>query len=79
MAESTIERWDGKDRWVRYVYRKKAQVESVQIDPDVSGDHGPRLPEQQPCHGSAARRGAQARNLLDFFTQFLAQMMSWLA
>ena len=37
-GESTIERWDGKDRWVRYVYRKKAKVESVQIDPGVPGD-----------------------------------------
>ena len=25
-GESTRERWDGKDRWVRYVYRKKAKM-----------------------------------------------------
>ena len=33
-GESTRERWDGKDRWVRYVYHKKAKVVSVEIDPD---------------------------------------------
>ena len=32
----TREHWDGKDRWVRYVYHKKAKVDSVQIDPDLS-------------------------------------------
>src|SRR5271157_3946922 len=33
-GESARERWDGKDRWVRYVYRMKAQIRSVEIDPD---------------------------------------------
>ena len=28
-GSTTREHWDGKDRWVRYVYRKKAQVASV--------------------------------------------------
>ena len=55
-GESTIERWDGKDRWVRYVYRKKAQVESVHIDPDYQVTHGSRLPQQQPGNGIATRR-----------------------
>src|SRR5664279_2604172 len=32
-GESTRERWDGKDRWVRYVYHKKAKLQSVEIDP----------------------------------------------
>ena len=49
-GSTTREHWDGKDRWVRYVYRKKAQVESVADRSRLSGDHGQRLPEQQPCH-----------------------------
>jgi Peptidase family M1 domain len=32
-GESIRERWDGKDRWVRYVYHKQAQIVSVEIDP----------------------------------------------
>ena len=33
-GESLRERWDGKDRWVRFVYHKKAQIASVELDPD---------------------------------------------
>src|SRR5579859_303723 len=28
------EHWDGRDRWVRFMYDKPAQVESAEIDPD---------------------------------------------
>ncbi len=64
-GESTIERWDGKDRWVRYVYRKKAQVESVQIDPAYQATmdrdylNNSRVTESQ--HGAAHK----TRDLLD--------------
>ncbi|HLW82527.1 MAG TPA: M1 family metallopeptidase [Candidatus Acidoferrales bacterium] len=27
------ERWDGKDRWIRYSYMRPAQIESAEIDP----------------------------------------------
>jgi hypothetical protein len=78
-GESTIERWDGKDRWVRYVYRKKAQVESVQIDPayqatmDRDYVNNSRVTESQ--NGAAHKLTAYWM----FFTQFMAQMISWLA
>jgi hypothetical protein len=78
-GDSTIERWDGKDRWVRYVYRKKAQVESVQIDPayqalmDRDYVNNSRVTESQ--HGAVHKLATYWM----FFTQFLAQMISWLA
>lgn len=78
-GDSTIERWDGKDRWVRYVYRKKAQVESVQIDPTYQAPmdrdyvNNSRVTESQ--HGAVHKLATYWM----FFTQFLAQMISWLA
>ena len=33
-GESVTEHWDGKDRWVRYAYDKKAKLVSAEIDPE---------------------------------------------
>jgi hypothetical protein len=78
-GESIREQWDGKDRWVRYVYHKKAKVASVEIDPDhkVTMDsnylNNSRTTERQK--GATEKIAAYWM----FLTQFLAQMLSWLA
>jgi Peptidase family M1 domain len=78
-GEITRQHWDGKDRWVRYVYRKKAKVESVQIDPyyQVTLDRD-YLNNSQV---SKSQRWATAKiaTYWMFLTQFLAQYLSWLA
>jgi hypothetical protein len=78
-GESTIERWDGKDRWVRYVYHKKAQVESVQIDPayqvTLDRDYLNNSQVTASKHGAIHKIAAYWM----FLTQFLAQFLSWLA
>src|SRR5260221_1118040 len=33
-GESVAEHWDGKDRWVRYTYDKKAKLVSAEVDPE---------------------------------------------
>jgi aminopeptidase N len=33
-GEKLREHWDGRDRWVRFMYDKSAPVESAEIDPD---------------------------------------------
>ena len=77
-GENTRERWDGKDRWVRYVYRKKAQLQSVELDPE----HGILL-DSNYLNNSYVK-DAQRRATMKiatywmFLTQFFAQMMSWL-
>ncbi|MGC2108184.1 MAG: M1 family metallopeptidase [Candidatus Korobacteraceae bacterium] len=76
---STIERWDGKDRWVRYVYRKKAQVDSVQIDPDyqvtLDRDYVNNSRTTDSHHAAIDKLATYWM----FLTQFMAQMLSWLA
>ncbi len=78
-GESTREHWDGKDRWMRYVYRKKAQVQSVQIDPGyqvpLDRDYLNNSQTSEPQHGAIHK----LTTYWIFLTQFLAQMLSWLA
>jgi hypothetical protein len=77
-GETTYERWDGKDRWVRYVYHKKAQIESVQIDPDyqltMDRDYLNNSRTTESQHGATHKIATYWM----FLTQFLAQMLSWL-
>jgi len=77
-GESTVERWDGKDRWSRYVYRKKAKLESVHIDPayqaTMDRDYVNNSKTTETQHGAAHKIGMYWM----FLTQFIAQMMSWL-
>ena len=77
-GESTIERWNGQDRWVRYVYRKNAKVESVQIDPayqaTMDRDYLNNSKTSESQHGAVHKLGMYWM----FFTQFIAQFMSWL-
>jgi len=71
-------RWDGRERWVRYIYIKKAKVVSVQIDPDY------RVPMDRDYLNNSYADQTQHRAVLKlatywtFFTQFLGQMLSWL-
>jgi hypothetical protein len=78
-GESTRERWDGKDRWVRYVYHKKASVVSVEIDPD----HRVTMDSNYLNNSRTTERQTGATEKISaywmFLTQFVAQMLSWLA
>jgi len=77
-GETTRERWDGKDRWVRYVYRKKAQVRSVQIDPGyqltLDRDYLNNSQTTEEQHGAIHKLATYWL----FLTQFVAQILSWL-
>ena len=78
-GETVREHWDGKDRWVRFVYRKKAQVESAQIDPGyqltLDRDY---LNNSTTTVGQHTAIHKLATYWL-FLTQFLSQILSWLA
>jgi aminopeptidase N len=78
-GESTLERWDGKDRWVRYVYRRKAKVESVQIDPDYRITLDRDYLNNSYVTDSQHKATAKIATYWMFLTQFLAQVLSWLA
>jgi hypothetical protein len=77
-GETIRETWDGRDRWKRFVYVKKAKVLSVEIDPDhqitMDVDYLNNSIATEP------QRGATQKIVVHwtFVTQFLAQMLSWL-
>jgi hypothetical protein len=77
-GETIREKWDGADRWKRFVYLKKAQVLSVEIDPD----HQITMDKDYLNNSIAtdAQRGAimKISTHWAFLTQFFAQVLSWL-
>ncbi len=76
-GDSTRERWDTVDRWIRYAYTKKAKVESVEIDPDHKlwlVRHMYKLSFTPEANGAAARK---VTNYWTFVSQWLAQVLAW--
>jgi hypothetical protein len=71
------ELWDGRDRWVRYTYQKKAKIESVEVDPD----HKIQFDRNNFNNSRTAEaNGAPARKLTNYWTclwQFCAQFLTW--
>ncbi|MCL4523085.1 MAG: M1 family metallopeptidase [Acidobacteria bacterium] len=78
-GETLREKWDGKDRWTRFSYEKKARVISATVDPGrkVPLDHNlfnnSRTLEPNP---QATRKIA---NVWRVVVQMLAQVFAWLA
>ncbi len=77
-GEKVREHWDGRDRWVRYTYRKKARLVSAEVDPDhhvaLDVDFFNNSKLVQPDSG--ARR--KIANYWLVLTQFLSALGSWL-
>jgi len=78
-GEALWEHWDGRDRWVRYTYEKKAKIASVEIDPDhkVWLDRNLFNNSRTEKPNRAATRKLASCWL--FLTQFAAQLLAWLA
>jgi len=77
-GESLRQRWDGRDRWVRYSYDKKARLESAEIDPESAV----RLDKNFFSNSYVDKEDDRAaRKLARYWTiavQFLAQLAAWL-
>ena len=78
-GESAIEQWDGKDRWVRYEYNKKAKIVSAEIDPEQQV----LLDKDSFNNSRVVHQNARARwkiiSYWTWFAQLLSQCLSWLA
>jgi hypothetical protein len=78
-GEVVTEHWDGKDRWVRYTYEKKAKLVSAQIDPGTAV-----LLDRDFFNNSYVREeDTRARwkivSYWTWITQMLSQCLAWLA
>jgi hypothetical protein len=78
-GESVSEHWDGKDRWVRYTYDKKAKVVSAELDPGTRV----RLDRNYFNNSYVREEDTRARwkimSYWTWFTQLLSQWVAWLA
>lgn len=72
------EHWDGRDRWVRYAYKKTARVVSAEVDPD----HRVALDVDFFNNSKLADRDSHARSKIATYwmvmAQWLATLTSWL-
>jgi peptidase M1-like protein len=78
-GEKIRERWDGRDRWTRFTYLKKAKIVSAEIDPD----HKVRLDKDLFNNSRTEANDGQATRKLStywlFFWQFAAELLAWVA
>jgi hypothetical protein len=78
-GEKVREHWDGRDRWIRYVYEKRAKLISAELDPD----HTVRLDRNFLNNSQTADAHPQASlKIADYWlivTEFLEQALAWLA
>jgi hypothetical protein len=77
-GETVTEHWDGRDRWVRYQYDKKARIVSAELDPE----HQAWL-DKDFFNNSYTRKSMQAphHKLAAYWTvisQFCAQLLALL-
>ena len=77
-GENIRERWDGRDRWVRYSYDKKAELVSAEIDPESAV----RLDRNYFNNSYVVEEDRRASHKITHYymvlIQFLAQLAAWL-
>jgi hypothetical protein len=78
-GEAIREHWDGKDRWKRFAYQKKAKVVSVEIDPD----HTVQIDRNNFNNSYVVKANTKATYKLSnywlFVTQWVSEALAWWA
>jgi hypothetical protein len=78
-GEKVREHWDGKSRWVRFAYLKKAKVASAEIDPD----HTVQIDRNNFNNSYVVEPNPKPTHKLStywlFVTQWISQAMAWWA
>jgi hypothetical protein len=77
-GETALEHWDGRDRWIRYTYQKKAKIASAEIDPEHK-----ILLDRDPFNNSYIEKAdkramKKLTNLWVFASEWLSQLLAWL-
>jgi Peptidase family M1 domain len=71
------ENWDGRDRWTKFAYEKKAKVVSAEIDPDhlifIDRDNFDRSRRAEPD----LKAGLKVSNYWIFVTEWASQALAW--
>lgn len=78
-GESVTERWDGKDRWVRYTYDKKAKLVSAELDPGTKVRLDKNYFNNSYNEKADTRASRKILYYWTWLTQLVAQWLAWLA
>jgi hypothetical protein len=78
-GEKIREQWDGKSRWIRFSYQKKAKVVSAELDPD----HKVQIDRNDFNNSFVVEPNPKPTNKLStywlFATQWVSQALAWWA
>jgi hypothetical protein len=78
-GEKIREHWDGKSRWTRFSYQKKAKVVSAELDPD----HTIQIDRNDFNNSFVVEPNPKATHKLStywlFATQWVSQALAWWA
>ncbi|MFY9730362.1 MAG: M1 family aminopeptidase, partial [Candidatus Acidiferrales bacterium] len=77
--QSVSEHWDGRDRWVRYVYDRKSQLVSAEIDPGYQIWLDRDLFNNSYTVNPDTRATRKLSNILGFASEWIAQLLAWIA
>jgi len=74
-----LEKWDGRDRWVRFSYDRKARVTSAEVDPQHTVRLDKNFFNNSRTEGIDRRATRKLTTYWLFASQYLAQLLAWLA
>jgi hypothetical protein len=77
-GERTLEKWDGRDRWVRFSYEKKAKVVSAEIDPQHTVRLDTNFFNNSQTDEGSGRATWKLAVYWQFLVQFAGELASWL-
>jgi hypothetical protein len=77
-GKKIIEHWDGRDRWVRYVYDRPAQIVSAEIDPEHKVQLDLNLFNNSYRVDEDKRAIHKLSDIWTFLGEFLGQVLAWL-
>jgi len=78
-GEQALERWEGRDRWVRFSYDKKAKVVSAEVDPQQTVRLDKDFFNNSKTEEADRRGTCKLSTYWLFAVQFISQMLAWLA
>ena len=78
-GETVREHWDGKNRWTRFSYQKKAKVVSAELDPDHTVQIDRNNFNNSHLAEPNAKPAHKVANYWLFLTQCLSQALGWWA
>ncbi len=78
-GETIHEKWDGKERWVRFTYEKKSRVSSATVDPGRKVLLDRNLFNNSRTREPDGRATRKLANVWRVFVQMLGQALAWLA